>query len=55
MRDVWPVPRCVCVRVPESAGRCQGQLEREFYQFNLKVRESVCVCGGVGVGVWVSL
>lgn len=30
--------------VSASAGRCQGQLEREFYQFNLKVREGVCVC-----------
>lgn len=37
---------CVCVCVPESAGRCQGQLEREFYQFNLNVREKLCVCEG---------
>ena len=38
---------CVCARVRGfvcvCAGRCQGQLEREFYQFNLKVRESASV------------
>lgn len=61
MRDVWPTPKCVCVCVvcvSESTGHCQGQLEREFYQFNLKVREGVytyvcvCVCGwGRGGGV----
>jgi len=39
--------------VPETAGRCQGQQEREFYRFNLKVRVvslcvhlHVCLCEG---------
>lgn len=44
VRCVSSATVCVCVYPLERAGHFEGQLQEEFYQFNLTVTESECLC-----------